>query len=77
MTYITMPLAGSCKLQLSKGICRVFRGVLGAVPVVHNRCAEIVTESHRSMGISRTPALTQCSITGKGKESNAITDLVL
>lgn len=43
---MAVPLAGSCKLKLSKGISWVLRGVLGAVPVVDDRCAEIVTESH-------------------------------
>lgn len=62
-THIAVPLAGSCELQLSKGIRRVFRGVLGAVPVVDNRRAEIVPESHRAMGISRTPTLAQSTIT--------------
>lgn len=62
-----MPLTGPWKLQLSKGISRVFRGVLGAVPVVDNRCAEVVAESHRSMGISCTPTLTQRAITARGE----------
>lgn len=61
-----MPLTGPWKLQLSKGVSRVFRGVLGAVPVVDNRCAEVVAESHRSMGISCTPTLTQRAITARG-----------
>lgn len=43
---MAVPLAGSCKLNLSKGVSRILRGVLGAVPVVDDRCAEIVTESH-------------------------------
>lgn len=68
-THIAMSLAGSCKLQLSKGISRVFRGVLGAVPVVDDRCAEVVTESHRGMGISRTPTLAQRAITARGERA--------
>jgi len=60
-----MSLAGSCELQLSKGISWVLRRVLGAVPVVHNGRAEVVTQSHRGVGISRTSTLTQPSITGR------------
>ena len=63
-----MPLAGTSKLQLSKGISRVLGGVLGAVPVVDDRCAEIVTESHRGVGVSRTPALAKRPITARGEK---------
>lgn len=67
VTHIAMPLAGPCELQLSKGISRVLRGVLGTVPVVDNRCAEVVAESHRGMGIPRTPTLAQRAITARGE----------
>lgn len=60
-----MPLAGSCELQLSKGIGRVFRGVLGTAPVVYDSRAEIVTKSHRGMGISRTTTLAKFTSPGK------------
>lgn len=66
-THIAVPLAGSCKLQLPKGISGIFRGVLGADPAVDNRCAEVVSKSHRAVVISRTPALTPRAITERGE----------
>lgn len=66
-THIAMPLAGTCKLQLSKGISGIFRGVLGAVPVVDNSCAEVVTEGHRRMGISCITTLAQGAIAARDK----------
>lgn len=60
-----MPLAGACELQFSEGVSGALRGVLGTVPVVDNRCAEVVAKSHRGMGVSRTPALAQGTITVK------------
>lgn len=72
-----MPLAGSRELQLSKGIRRVFRGVLGAVPVVDNRRAEIVPESHRAMGISRPPTLAQGAITERGERTTRVKNTVI
>lgn len=65
-THIAVPLAGSCKLHLSKGISWLFRGVLHTFPLVHDGCAEIISNSHRGMVISRSPALTQCTITERG-----------
>jgi len=64
-----MPLAGSRELQLSKGIRRVFRGVLGAVPAVDNGCAEVIPESHRAVGLSLAAALTQSAITERGERT--------
>lgn len=60
---MAVSLAGSCELNLSKSIGRVFRRVLGAVPAVHNGRAEVVPERHGGVGVSRSSALTQRSIT--------------
>ena len=68
VTHIAMSLAGSCKLELSKGIRGVLGRVLGAVPVVDDGRAEVVTESHRAVVVSRTPTLAKGPITERGEK---------
>lgn len=50
-------------MQLPKGISGIFRGVLGAVPVIDNSCAEVVTERHRAVSISVASTLAAAAIT--------------
>lgn len=65
-TYIAVSLAGPSKLQFSKRISRGFGGVLGTIPVVNDGGAEIVTQSHRGVGIPRAPTLAQGAIAVRG-----------
>lgn len=62
-THIAVPLAGPGKMQLPKGISGIFRGVLGAVPVIDNSCAEVVTKRHRAVSISVASTLAAAAIT--------------
>lgn len=58
-----MPLAGPSKLQLPEGISGIFRGVLGAFPVIDNRCAEVVAQRHGGMSISVASTLAAAAVT--------------
>lgn len=58
-----MSFAGPGKLQLSKGISGIFRGVLGTVPVINNSGAEVVAECHRAMSISVASTLAAAAVT--------------
>lgn len=68
-THIAVPFAGSCKLQLAKGVRWVFRGVLRRVPVVHNRRAEVVAQGNGGMVISFSATLAQGAITARQNET--------
>lgn len=69
-TYIAMSFAGSCKLQLSKGICWWFWWVSDSVPTVHHGGAEMVSDGLRGMFFFWFPALTHFTITDRRWENN-------
>ena len=62
LTHMAVPPPRPSKLQLSKGICGILRGVLGTVPLADNRRPKIVACGNGAMHLTHTSALAQCSI---------------
>lgn len=65
---MTVPSARPSKLQLPKSICGVFRGMLGAVPLAHDGCPEIIPCGDGAVQVSHPATLTKSSIAAGGGE---------